>query len=98
MTEDTNRHGTTTAGLSSGRPVELLPDVWISSSTAGRLALSRRALLLSSVAVFAGCLGRGYADNIEDIDIAVVNGWVLSRADLTSGIELGLPLAPISAK
>jgi hypothetical protein len=98
MTGEKYRYGTTTAGLSSGRLVELLPDIRaINSSFADGPALSRRAVLLSTAAVVTGRLGRNCANDVQDSDIVVVNGWVLSRADLMSGIESGLLLAPFPA-
>jgi len=62
------------------------------------MTLSRRGMLLGTVAVFTGGLGRDYADIIPAVDIVVVDGWVLARADLMPGIESRISLAPLFAK
>ena len=98
MTDEKYRYGSTRAGLPPGRTVELLPDLQaIGSLSAGRFALSRRVMFLSTVAVFTGCLNQSYANDSRDIGIVVVDGWVLSRADLTPGVEPGPALPPLSA-
>lgn len=78
---------------SANRHVEAFSDLLISDlKVKYSLKFSRRSVLLGSVAVFAGL--RGQQSGRFENDFYLVDGWVLTRADLESS-SASSPLASL---